>query len=66
MKTTEKLDKPTSEFFFRRAVDTLASMCVAYKTGNGPDESTFIQTLRLYADEMEKELFWKGIEKNGQ
>ena len=37
-----------------RAVDTLASMCLADKMGNGPTKDAFILTLRLYANEMEK------------
>jgi len=36
------------------AVDTLASMCIADKLGNGPTKEAFILTLRTYADEMEK------------
>lgn len=35
-----------------RAVDTLASMCVADKMGNGPTKAAFVLTLQVYANEM--------------
>jgi len=37
-----------------RAVDTLASLCLAEKMGQGPTKAAFILTLRTYADQMEK------------
>lgn len=37
-----------------RAVDTLASMCIADKLGKGPTKDAFILALRIYADQMER------------
>jgi hypothetical protein len=41
---------------WRRAVKALAGMCVADEMGIGPTKEAFIMTLRVYADEMEKDM----------
>lgn len=38
---------------WNKAVNTLASMCVAYLAGRGPTKAAFIHTLRMYADGLE-------------
>lgn len=35
-------------------METLASMCLDYKLGRGNTKKAFVQTLRIYAEEMEK------------
>lgn len=42
-----------AEQTWQTAVDTLASMCIAEKTGMGPTKRAFILTLRVYAEQME-------------
>lgn len=42
------------ENIWERAVDTLASMCIGYKMGKGPTKESFISTLKIYADNLEK------------
>lgn len=44
--------KPYSQW--DAAIDTIASMCISYKLGNGPSKETIISTLRIYADGLER------------
>ena len=39
--------------YWGKAVNTLASMCMAYLAGRGPTKAAFIYTLRMYADGLE-------------
>lgn len=48
------MSSPEIDAQWSRAVDTLGSMCISDKMGNGPTRGAFIMTLRLYADEMGK------------
>jgi len=54
--TPQKADCPSASCsaIWDRAVDTLASMCVADKMGSGPTKKAFILTLQTYAREMGK------------
>ena len=38
---------------WNKAVNTRASMCMAYKAGRGPTKAAFIYTQRMYADGLE-------------